>query len=572
MRHLPEPPGLPDHRSADRYLFWLARREWRSLLWASLLSSTYYLCTVLVPYLLGLALDSGATDGDLGALLPWFWLIALCALVAAAIVPLAERACCFNWYASAYRTIQLITRRSSRLGPTLTRRLPTGEVVAVGTEDLDRIGNLYERSDLVIGSLVSVLVVGSLMLVSHVTFGVIMLVAVPLIVIGMSPLLRPLNRRTRLHRDRQADLTNQATDLVAGLRVLRGVGGERSVGERYRAESQRVRAAGVRVGWMDAALEATRTLYPGLLLVGIVWYGARLAMDGEITVGQLVAFYGYTGALAGAVRHLMRLASDLVTARVAASRVVRVLGLEHDLPGPATSGEDITGEHDLHDPASGVVLRHGRLTGVVCADQARSVALVERLGRYRDDEGAALVADRSVRLRDLPLREVRRRILVAGNDAHLFSGRLRDELDPTGTHSDEHLVTAIRYAAAEDVLAQSPKGLDVELTERAREYSGGQQQRLRLARALLLNPDVLLLVEPTSAVDAHSEATIAEHLAQARAGRTTGVVTTSPLLLDRVDHVQFVVEGRVVAEGTHRKLLALDSYAATVLRTAGEKV
>lgn len=541
-------------------------------MWASLITSTYYLCTVLVPYLLGLALDSGAATGDFGALSPWFWLIALCALVAAAMVPLAERACCFNWYACAYRTIQLITRRSSRLGSTLTRRLPTGEVVAVGTEDLDRIGNLYERSDLVIGSLVSVLVVGFLMLTSHVTFGVIMLVAVPLIVLGMSPLLRPLNRRTRVHRDRQADLTNRATDLVAGLRVLRGVGGERSVGERYRAESQRVRAAGVRVGWMDAALEATRTLYPGLLLVGIVWYGARLALAGEITVGQLVAFYGYTGALATAVRHLMRLASDLVTARVAASRVVRVLGLEHDLADPATPVNAPTDPCDLHDPTSGVLLEHGRITGVVCADPAEASVLVERLGRYRDDEGAALVGDRSVLLRELPLRELRRRVLVAGNDAHLFSGRLRDELDPDGVHSDQHLITMVRAAAAEDVLAQSPQGFDVELTERAHEYSGGQQQRLRLARALLWDPEVLLLVEPTSAVDAHSEATIAERLPLARAGRTTGVVTTSPLLLDRVDHIQFVEEGRVVAEGTHRELLALDSYAATVLRTAGERV
>ena len=570
MRHLPEPPGLPDHRSAERYLLWLARREWRSLAWASLITSTYYLCTVLVPYLLGLALDSGAASGDFGALLPWFWLIALCALVAAAMVPLAERACCFNWYACAYRTIQLITRRSSRLGSTLTRRLPTGEVVAVGTEDLDRIGNLYERSDLVIGSLVSVLVVGFLMLTSHVTFGVIMLVAVPLIVLGMSPLLRPLNRRTRVHRDRQADLTNRATDLVAGLRVLRGVGGERSVGERYRAESQRVRAAGVRVGWMEAALEATRTLYPGLLLVGIVWYGARLALAGEITVGQLVAFYGYTGALATAVRHLMRLASDLVTARVAASRVVRVLGLEHDLADPATPAKVSEDPCDLHDPTSGVRLEHGRLTGVVCADPAEASVLVERLGRYRDDGvGAALGP---VPLPHLPLREVRRRVLVAGNDAHLFSGRLRDELDPTGAHSDQHLVTMVRAAAAEDVLAQSPQGFDVELTDRAHEYSGGQQQRLRLTRALLLDPEVLLLVEPTSAVDAHSEATIAERLPRARAGRTTGVVTTSPLLLDRVDRVQFLEGGRVVAEGTHRELLALDSYAATVLRTAGEKI
>ncbi|GHC78161.1 ABC transporter [Nocardiopsis terrae] len=574
MRALPQPPGTPDHRSADRYLLWLARREWRSLLWASLITSVYFLCTILVSYLLGTALDSGLADGGPGTLLRWFALIALCALVAAAMVPLYERASCFNWYACAYRTVQLVTRRSSRLGPTLTRRLPTGEVVAVGTDDIDRVGTFYERSDLMVSSAVSVLVVGFLMLTSHVTFGLIVLVAVPLIIVGMTPLLRPLNRRTHTHRDRQADLTTRATDLVAGLRVLRGVGGERSVGERYRAESQRVRAAGVRVGWMDASLEAVRTLYPGLLLVGIVWYGARLALVGEITAGQLVSFYGYTGALATAVRFFMRFSSDLVTARVAASRVVRVLGLEHDLPEPEAPAEPPAGPCDLYDPASGVRLARGRTTGVVCADQADVLPLVERLGRHRDDgEDAVLVgvgAD-AVGLRELPLREVRRRILVAGNDAHLFSGRLRDELDPDGSASDEHVTAMVRAAAAEDVLGRSPEGWDAELTERGRGYSGGQQQRLRLARALLRDPEVLILVEPTSAVDAHSEAAVAERLTGARAGRTTGVVTTSPLLLDRADHVQFVEEGRVVAEGSHRGLLRVDSYSATVLRTAGEK-
>lgn len=577
MRVLPQPPGTPDHRSANRYLLWLARQEWRSLAWASLFASAYHLCMILTSYLLGAALDSGLADRDTGALLYWFTLIALCALVGAAVVPFRERASAFNWYSSAYRTIQLVTRRSSRLGPTLTRRLPSGEVVAIGTDDIDRIGNLYERGDFVVCAVVSVLTVGFLMLTSHVTFGLIVLVAVPLIVLGMSPLLRPLNRRTHAHRDRQADLTNRATDLVSGLRVLRGVGGERSVGDRYRAESQRVRAAGVRVGWMDAALEAVRTLYPGLLLVGIVWYGARLALVGEISVGQLVAFYGYTGALSTAVIYIMRYSSDLVSARVAATRVVRVLGLEHDLPGPEAPARAPDGPCDLHDPASGVTLGHDHLTGVVCADQADMLPLVERLGRYRDgdrDDGAVLAAadTRRVSLRDLSLTEVRRRILVAGNDAHLFSGRLRGELDPVSEHADEHVIAMIRAASAEDVLAQSPLGLDAELAERAREYSGGQQQRLRLARALLRDPEVLILVEPTSAVDAHSEAAVAERLAGARPDRVTGVFTTSPLLLDRTDHVQFVEGGRVVAEGTHRDLLGLDPYAATVLRTAGEKV
>ncbi|MEV6818961.1 ABC transporter ATP-binding protein [Nocardiopsis dassonvillei] len=572
MRTLPQPAGVPERRSADRFLWWLARKERRSLLWAGITTGAFMLTGVFISAALGAALDSGITRGDLDALLGWFGVLGALIATAVVLVPISHRAECFNWYASAYRTIQVVTNHSVRMGPTLTRRLPSGEVVAVGTEDINRVGDFYETVGQLLAAFATVAAVSAFMLTSHVTFGVIVLVSVPLIMAGMVPLLNLFSRRQEHQRDRQAELTTLATDLVAGLRVLRGVGGERTVDHRYRTASQRVRSAAMRVGWVDAALNAVRELLPGLLLVGIVWYGARLALTGEISVGQLVAFYGYTGTLSAAVRHLMRSLSMYVSARVAAGRVVRVLNLEHDHPDPEHPEPEPTGPCDLHDPGSGVTLAAHRTTGVVCADPSDATAIAERLGRYRDEEGAhaALVetdTGRTVRLRDLPRSLVRRRVLVATNDAHLFSGTLRGELSPERGISDERLAEVVRAAHADDVVRQSAAGLDALLTERGREYSGGQQQRLRLARALALEPEILVLVEPASAVDAHSEAAIAAGLPAERAGRTTGLVTTSPLLLDHTDRVQFVEEGRLTAEGTHRALLAeCPGYAATVLR------
>ncbi|WP_304452062.1 ABC transporter ATP-binding protein [Nocardiopsis sp. YSL2] len=575
MRSLPEPTGIPDHRSPDRYLLWLARRSWPSLAWAGTAAGGFSVCLILVSTALGAAVDSGFAGGGAEEPLRWSAVLAGLAAAGAVLVVLAHRANCFNWYTSAYRTVQVVTERSVRLGPTLTRRLPSGEVVAVGTDDIDRVGDLYESSSGLPGALISISVISALMLASHVTFGLIVLVSVPLILVGMVPLLRVFSHRQEHHRDRQAELTTRSTDLVAGLRVLRGVGGERAVGDRYTAESQRVRAAGVRVGWADAALQSVRELLPGLLLVGIVWYGARLALTGEISVGQLVAFYGYTGGLATAVRQLMRGASAYVSARVAAARVVRVLRLAHDHPDPEHPAADPAAPCDLRDPASGVTVTAQRTTGVVCPDPTDATAIAERLGRYRDGTGdgtdAILVeraTGRAVRLRDLPRDRVRERILVATNSAHLFSGRLRDELSPDGGLCDDALARVVRAANSDDIVRQSPAGFDAVLTERGREYSGGQQQRLRLARALALDPEILVLVDPASAVDAHSEAAIAEALPAERAGRTTALVTTSPLLLDRTDHVQFVEGGRVVAQGGHRELLdAVPRYAETVLRT-----
>ena len=111
------------------------------------------------------------------------------------------------------------------------------------------------------------------------------------------------------------------------------------------------------------------------------------------------------------------------------------------------------------------------------------------------------------------------------------------------------------------------RGLDARIADSGREFSGGQQQRLKLARALTADPPVLVLVEPTSAVDAHTEAAIAARLGPARAGRTTVIAATSPLVLARADHVVFVDGGKVVAEGSHSELLASHpGYAATVTR------
>ncbi|WP_116246205.1 ABC transporter ATP-binding protein [Nocardiopsis sp. FIRDI 009] len=571
MRVFPEPPGVPDHRSADRFLLWLARRQRGTLAWASLVMGAFTTCGVLTSAALGAALDSDLTDGDTGALLAWVGVLTALVLASVALLHFLHRAQAFSWYASAYRTVQAVTGRSVDLGPTLTRRLPSGEVVAVGTDDIDRIGDFYEMSAVAPGAVVSVAVTGALMLTSHVTFGLAVLVAAPLIMLSTVPLLGALSRREQHQRDRQAELTTIAGDLVAGLRVLRGVGGEHTFGRRYREESQRVRAAGVRVGWADAALQAVRELLPGLLLVGIVWYGARLALTGELTVGQLVAFYGYTAILGTDVRYLSHTASLYISARVAARRVVGVLSLTHDHPDPAAPAREPEGPCDLRDPASGVTVTAERTVGVVCAAPSDATVIAERLGRYREEEDAELVersTGRAVRLRDLPRRTVRHRVLVATNDAHLLSGRLRDELSPDGGLSEERLARVIDAAHADDIVRQSSRGLDTVLTERGREYSGGQQQRLRLARALGLDPEILVLVDPASAVDAHSEAAIAKKLPAARAGRTTALFTTSPLLLAHTDHVVFVQEGRVTAQGTHAELLAdVPDYAATVLRS-----
>jgi ABC-type multidrug transport system fused ATPase/permease subunit len=261
------------------------------------------------------------------------------------------------------------------------------------------------------------------------------------------------------------------------------------------------------------------------------------------------------------LRTLTEAVDQITQGHVSARRVCRLLDLDPELVEPDRPTHLAHGP--LVDPESGLAIRPGQWTVLAAADPQDGTMLADRLGRYRD----SAVTLGGIPLSEVSRDEVRATILVAENDARIFTGSLRSVLDPHDRHTDAAIAHALDLASAGDIPDALPGGLAAPVAERGREFSGGQQQRLRLARALLVDPPILILVEPTSAVDAHTEARIAARLGAARAGRTTVLASTSPLLLDRADWVAYLEDGKVVAEGTHRDLLASEPrYAATVTR------
>jgi ABC-type multidrug transport system fused ATPase/permease subunit len=561
MRSFPVPdPGTPDRRSPARYLLWAARVQRGSMAAGAGWGVLWMVTQALMPAVIGRAIDVGVTAKDTDGLLLWAGVLLALGAVQAVAGVMRHRCALANWLGAAFRTIQVTSRHAARLGATLPKRLATGEVVSVGIADVAHIGNAMDITARGSGAVVAILLVGVILLVTSLPLGLIVLVGVPLMTAIVAPLLRPLHRSQRRQRDLQGELATRSSDIVAGLRVLRGIGGERVFADRYREESQAVRAAGVRVARSESLLEGAQVLLPGLLVALVTWIGARFALAGQITVGQLVSFYGYSVFLIEPMRTLTETADKITKALVAARRVIRILATEPELADEGTAAH---AAGDLVDEASGLTVRPGRLTAVAAASPEDAQAIADRLGRFSD--GA--VTWGGTPLRDLPLSAVREAVLVADPGARLFTGRLRDEVDVTGAGSDGALREALHTACAIDIVEGLPGGLDAEVAEGGREFSGGQQQRLKLARALLADPEVLVLVEPTSAVDAHTEARIAGRLAAHRGGRTTVVCTTSPLVLDWADEVAFVESGRVTAAGTHRELLAeVPRYAATVTR------
>lgn len=568
MRSLPlDDPGVADHRTPGRFLWWLAMGQWRTLLGGMAFGIVWMSCQAVMPAVLGRAIDRGVAAKDARELALWAGVMFAIGVVQAVSGIVRHRFAVTNWLTAAYRTVQLVTRQAVHVGGALPRKVSTGEVVAVGSSDLSHLGNVMDVTARFSGAIVSFLLVSVILLSTSVTLGLVVLIGVPLLMAMIGPMLSPLQRRAAHQRQMMSDLSNTATDIVGGLRVLRGIGGEQVFLERYRRESQATRAAGVQVAKLQSVLDALQVFLPGVFVVLVVWLGARSAVAGQITAGELVAFYGYSAFLMIPLRTATEFANKLIRARVSARRVCTVLALQPDVTDPVSPVPSPPAGSPLHDARSGITVAPGRLTAIVSDDPDESALLADRLGLAAaevDDD----VTLGGVPLTALPRAEVRRRIVVSDTSAQLFSGRLADRLDVTGRGD---VTAALWTASADDILDGLPERLDTIVTERGRSFSGGQRQRLVLARALTSDPEVLVLVEPTSAVDAHTEARIASRLRQHRAGRTTVVTTVSPLLLDTVDEVAFLVGGRVVATGTHASLLETDpGYRAVVVRDVAE--
>jgi ABC-type multidrug transport system fused ATPase/permease subunit len=480
--------------------------------------------------------------------------------------------------------VKVVVGQAVRLGSSLSRQMGAGEVVTIGVGDVQTVSQSLTVVGPGVGAVVAYLVVAALLISVSPLIAAVVLLGIPVIVLLVGPLLGRLQGSEAEYRERQGVLTARIGDLAGGLRVLAGLGGKGLVSDGFRRDSRRLRAQGYRVGAVTSWVQALGIGLPTLFLAVVTWLAARLAAQGHITVGELVSVYGYVAVLVGPVSFWVECGYQISRGLVCARRVVRFLRLE---PMTDNGTRDAPSEPAvLYDPESGVRIRPGRLTALVAEHPADATTILDRLARYTPSN--ATWGD--TRLDDIALPQVREHILLADHESDLFAGTLQDMIRPLGgaglcryaapprgaashtppapAHGEQAaLRTALHTAAAEDIVQALPRGLATPMDAQARNLSGGQRQRIRLARALLTDPEILLAVEPTSALDAHTEATVADRLRKAREGRTTVVTTTSPLVLDHTDTVHYVKDGKVAASGPHHELLGkAPGYRALVAR------
>ncbi|MFF4322768.1 ABC transporter transmembrane domain-containing protein [Streptomyces sp. NPDC001568] len=535
-----DPADVPeaDARGPWAYLWWLARiRPWPLVL-AAVLGALWMVPLALIPLVIGRAIDeAGRADGQAGLYLWSLVTLGLGFLQAAAGAGLIQAAVGAEAHALSL-THRVLMRQVVRLGAALRGKARSGDVAASATADVESIGNAFEVVGRTIGAVVAAVLVAVALTVTSPVLGLAVLIGVPAAVLGIGPLLRPLQERDEAQREQMGIATSQAGDIVAGLRILRGIGGEAGFAEGFRRTSQQVRRAGESAGRMEAWLQAAGVLLPGLVTVGIVWLGARLALEGTITAGELVAFYGASAFLTLPVSTATEAAETLSLAKVAAGRVCALLRLTPEAVRPARPAPLPAGALAVVDADTGITAAAGHLT-VVTAPADRTGELADRLSR--PGVGGAGSAQ-AVRLGGVPLErvdpdELAARLLRSGPADVLFSGTVREELTAGSARSREALARALFAADAADVVDSLPGGLDAWLDEGGRTLSGGQRQRLVLARALLAATDLLILEDPTASVDAHTEARIVDRVAALRAGRTTVVLSDSPLWRGAADHV-----------------------------------
>jgi ABC-type multidrug transport system fused ATPase/permease subunit len=600
----------PETRSGTRFLGWLLWQQLPALVLTSLISVVEWLPGSIGPYIVGKIVDEGIVPHDMTTVLRLSSIMFGLVITGIIASVLGHTMVVRTWLVAMYGTMKLVTRKVTQMGHVLPQRTPTGEVLSVSAGDSDEFGSLTEIVSRFAGALIAYLVIAGLVLSTSIKMGIVVLVTAPLIVLFAMPLLRPLQRREEIERNRTSDLTSMATDIVAGLRILRGIGGEHTFSRNYDEQSQHTRQAAVSAGVWQGAVDATSVLFSGLFLVVLTWLGAREVVAGDLTVGQLISFFGYAIFMVWPIQTFFELAQKWIRSVVSARKTVAVL--DHQPPWRTPEPPLTLPDHEiLHDQESGFVARPGEFTIIVSAVPDDSAALADRLGRYlpsdhepvslgvadglkgraarrawkrqRAEQARQIERDRqlagqkwgvslgSVDLADVPIGQVRERIVVSDTASQVFAGTLQSVIDPHGGLSLEEAETALRVAAAEDVFAGLRGGWQGRIDERGRGLSGGQRQRVVLARALGLDPQILILVDPTSAVDAHTEALIAERLVAHRRGRTTIVTTASPLLLHHADRVAFLFNNRITAYGTHEELLQTNpDYRRTVARALDE--
>ena len=552
------------------------RRHRTRLIVSSLLFGVHQLCETMVPVAIGLIVSRAIDTGDITAMIAS--LIGLAAL----FVTLS-----YAWRIGA-RIIVVAIEREAHLvrvevaGRVLDPRglrteLSAGELLTVSTSDAEKESWILDLIARVFASAVAVLASAVALLVVDIPLFLAFVICTPVILIALHLLSPLLTRAATEQQARVAGVSGMATDLVSGVRPLRGIGAENAATQRFVTSSRTALAATLKLARANSVYQGLATTINALLAVGIAGTAGWFALQGRISVGELITVIGLSQFVIEPLTGLSRIPGVVAMVRGSADRLALVLGAEHVLP-PSESvvppNTDLAVDEVRFRSLDGLTFRAapGEMLGVVAHRPQDGEALAALLsGQISDADYSGEVRIGGIAAGRMDLRRARQTVLAEPHITDLFAGTLRSNVTAGRQRPDADLRHVLQASAATDVVDLHEAGLDHVVTDRGASLSGGQRQRVALARALSVDAPVLVLHDPTTAVDAVTEHTIARGITELRhnrsAAQTTILITTSPALLSVTHRVLVLDGGRVVAEGTHHDLASSDAqYREMVLR------
>ncbi|MDX2032220.1 MAG: ABC transporter ATP-binding protein [Blastocatellia bacterium] len=469
----------------------------------------------------------------------------------------------------------------ARLSLTYHNRSRSGELLTKITSDTTTLKDVFAESALNFATQMLTLAgMITIMFMLNASMSLIVLATLPVLCFALFSIYRRIKTSARSQRERESRIASRISEVLRSVSLVQAFARERYEQERFDQESSETLTESIRTARMEAAASRTVEVVSAAGLCAVVLFGARQALAGRLSPGDVLIFASYLTSMYKPLRQLARLSSQFSKAMVSAERISEILETESEeqAASGAVRADFLQGSIVFHNVSfnygSGKAalenvsfgIRPGERIALVGASGAGKSTIASLLLKFYEPQSGEIFID-GINLREYQRESLRRQIGVVLQDTILFGATIRENIAYGKPHATlDEVVAAARQAQAHAFIRSLPKAYETVLGERGSTISGGQRQRICLARALIKRPSILILDEPTSAIDPESAALIQESIHRHHEGKTMIVISHQFTGMERFDRIFVMRNGKIVEWGSHQKLVAQRGYYYELFR------